>query len=273
MKLIYTILFFCFTLSSAFAQNTCEPDQAFADTLGVFPPPFDTLAENPMGGIDKVACLEEPYEFTFTIAIGDSLRIPGFGAFVIDSIVLSPDTAIAGLPSGLNFECGTPDCVFLRGDLNCVSITGTPDASNALGDYPLTITGTFYSGFLALEQTVPGELFPGSYALRLADPDSEDCTVSSVSLVPKKQKLEMNIVPNPVASYGRLRMNVPESGTYQYRLFNLLGAEVFSTPMRLHAGQNDYDLDLSFLTDGLYIYSLSNGKARVTKRLVIRKNP
>ena len=270
MKLVYTFLFSLFTLGAVYAQAPCEPDPAFADTLGVFPPPFDTISENPMGGIDKVACVDKPYEFVFTIAIGDSLRIPNLGAFVIDSIELSPDTAITGLPAGLTYECGSPDCIFYRGTNSCVIIKGIPDASNPLGEYPLTITGTFNSGFLSLSETVPGDLFPGTYNLILEANDSEACTTSSVRLV-KRSTMEMSISPNPVFGFAKLKMNVPLSGIYEYRIFNMLGKEVFSTPMRLSAGQNQYDLDLSFLNNGLYLYSLSNDRTQITKRLMVRR--
>jgi len=270
MKLIYTFLFTIFAISFSVAQSTCVPDETYRDTLGVFPPPFDTLAENPVGGIDKTACIDKPYEFVFTIAIGDSLRVPNIGAFVIDSIVLSPDTAIGGLPEGMTFNCGTENCVFYKGDLNCVSITGVPDPSNPTGDYPLTITGVFHSGVLALEQTVPGDLFPGAYTLRLEESGSEACTTSSLKLV-EQVKLDMSIAPNPTKDFARLNLNVPETDTYTYRIYNLLGAEVFSTPMRLSAGINQYELDLSFLDNGLYLYSLNNDKYQLTKRLIIRK--
>lgn len=226
-----------------------------------------------MGGIDKVACVDKDYEFTFTIAVGDSLDIPGFGAFPIDSIVLSPDTAIGGLPAGLTFECGTPDCIFRQGDLSCVAITGVPSSTNALGDYPLTITGTFFSGAISLAQTLPGDLFPGSYVLRVAASNDPACTASSVELVRYNDKIEATIAPNPVMSYAKLRINAPRSGTYQYRLYNMLGAEIINVPMRLQAGMNEQDLDLSFLSDGLYIYSVNDGKTQVTKRVMIRKRP
>jgi hypothetical protein len=142
-----------------------------------------------------------------------------------------------------------------------------------LGEYPLTITGTFYSGAISLEQSLPGDLFPGSYALRLGASNDPACTTSSVELVRYQEKIEATIAPNPVMSYAKLRVNVPQSGVYQYRLFNMLGAEITNASMRLQAGINEQDLDLSFLADGLYIYSISNGKTQVTKRLMVRKQP
>ncbi|MEM9846455.1 MAG: T9SS type A sorting domain-containing protein [Bacteroidota bacterium] len=271
MKLIYTFLFSIFTLTMASAQSPCMPDPAFADTLGVFPPPFDSISENPVGGIDKVACVDRPYEFVFTISIGDSLRIPNVGVFAVDSIVLKPEDAITGLPAGLDYACGTENCAFYKDSSSCVVITGTPDASNDLGEYQLTITGTFFSGpFLALEETIPGDLFPGTYSLVLAANNSESCTASSVRLV-KREAMEISVVPNPAFGFAKLNMNVPKSGLYEYRVYNMLGRTVLSQSLRLNAGQNQHDLDLSTLSSGLYLYSLNDGQKQVTKRLMIRR--
>ncbi|MEM9888115.1 MAG: T9SS type A sorting domain-containing protein [Bacteroidota bacterium] len=270
MKLTYTFIIFLLTFGLASAQAPCMPDPAFADTIGVFPPPFDSIAEDPIGGIEEVACLNRPYEFVFTLSLGDSLRVPGLGAFIIDSIVLRSEDAISGLPSGLNYSCGTENCTFYRDSSGCVVITGTPDASNDLGEYPLTISGTFHSGFLVLEETVPGPLFPGVYSLVLEANDSEACTTSSVRLV-KRSGMQMSISPNPVFGTAQLKLNLPASGVYEYRIYNMLGKEVFSKSAQLSAGRHQYDLDLSFLSNGLYLYSLNDGKNQITKRLMVRR--
>jgi len=269
MKLLSTIFLSFFMASLAFAQIPCEPDPMFTDTLGVFPPPIDTTVENPSEGIDVVACIGKPYEFTFTIAIGDSLRLQTF-VLPVDSITMSPDTAVMGLPMGLTYNCGSENCVFLKDTVSCISISGIPDESNTPGEYPLTIAGTFHSGFFSQSTTIPGDFFPGFYTLRLEAADSEACTTSSTDEF-ISPKMEMSISPNPTSSFARLKVDVPENGVYQYRIYNMLGREVFNTPIRLSAGQSEYEFDFGFLPNGLYLYALSNEKMQLTKRLVIRK--
>lgn len=269
MKLLSTIFLSLFLASLAFAQAPCEPDPMFSDTLGVFPPPIDTTVENPSEGIDLVACIGKPYDFTFTIAIGDSLRVQTF-VLPVDSITMSPDTAVAGLPTGLTYSCGSANCIFLKDSTSCISITGTPDESNEPGEYLLTIEGTFHSGFFAQATTIPGDFFPGFYTLKLEAADSEACTTSSTEEL-FAPKMEMSISPNPTSSFARLKVDVPKSGVYQYRIYNMLGREVFNTPIRLSAGTSQQEFDFGFLPNGLYLYSLSNENMQLTKRLVIRK--
>ncbi|MEM8526777.1 MAG: T9SS type A sorting domain-containing protein [Bacteroidota bacterium] len=269
MKLLSTIFLSLFLVPFVFAQSPCEPDPMFTDTLGVFPPPIDTTVENPSEGIDVIACIGKPYDFTFTIAIGDSLRIQTF-VLAVDSITMSPDTAVMGLPAGLTYDCGFPDCTFLRDTTSCISISGVPDESNTPGEYLLTIEGSFHSGFLTQPTTIPGEFFPGFYTLKLEAADSEVCATSNTNKIVTPQ-LEMSISPNPTSSFARLKVEVPESDVYQYRIFNMLGREVFNAPIRLNVGTSEHEFDFGFLPNGLYLYSLSNENMQLTRRLIIRK--
>lgn len=269
MKLLSTIFLSLFLASLALAQAPCEPDPMFSDTLGVFPPPIDTTVENPSEGIDVVACIGKPYNFTFTIAIGDSLRIQTF-VLPVDSITMSPDTAVTGLPVGLTYDCGFPDCTFLKDTTSCISISGTPDESNTPGEYPLVIAGSFHSGVFNQPTTIPGDFFPGFYTLRLEAADSEACTTSSTEEL-FAPKMEMSTSPNPTSGFSTLKVDIPTSGVYQYRIYNMLGREVFNAPLRLNVGTSQHEFDFGFLPNGLYLYSLSNEKMQLTKRLIIRK--
>ncbi|MCP3930647.1 MAG: hypothetical protein GY705_16275, partial [Bacteroidetes bacterium] len=68
--IIYFILLFIPFLS--YSQPTCEPDTTiFNAATGVYPLPYDPV-ESPNGGIDVSACLDQYYEYTFTVLNTDT---------------------------------------------------------------------------------------------------------------------------------------------------------------------------------------------------------
>ncbi len=271
MKQLYLFFALAMASMSVMAQNTpCVPDETLQDSIGVFPLPFDEVT-NPEGGITEIACINNPYEFVFTIVIGDTLVVSG-SSIVIDSIQFSTDTALVGMPTGLTYECSTPDCKFFRDSIGCLVIKGTPDGSNSPGVYPLSITGTIFSGAIAAELTFPNELIAaGSYDIQLEEANSANCMTSSTLNIWDKSQLDLQFYPNPTTGYGTLNVEAPTTGVYQFRLFNLLGREIFYAPMQLNKGKNQMDMDFSFLADGMYLYNLSNGKSQLTKRLMVKK--
>ncbi|NJL76601.1 MAG: T9SS type A sorting domain-containing protein [Saprospiraceae bacterium] len=269
MKYYYLFFAILFLHTSLLAQTpVCMPDSTFRDSIGVFPLPFDSI-ESPMGGIREIACIGKPYDFNFTIVIGDTLFINGI-PFVLDTLILSTTTAITGLPAGLSYSCNPPNCRFNKDEIGCVNISGTPATTNLPGQYALNITGTLVSGFFRLDRTFPDPLVaPGIYAIEVASPNSEDCTTSSTSKT-KAADVNLSIAPNPVQGVGLLKLEVPTSGLYQYRIFNMLGREVVAIPVRLQAGYNELNVDLSFLPNGMYLHSINNKEFQLSKRLMIQ---
>lgn len=269
MKYCYLFFVALFFQASLLAQTTvCLPDSTVRDSVGVFPLPFDSI-QSPMGGIREVACLGKPYEFVFTIVIGDTLRVNGI-PFVLDSLSLNKETAIEGLPKGLDYACNPPNCVFENGEIGCLVIGGTTDPTNTPGNYPLKITGTIFSGFLRLDRTFPDPFIaPGAYTIEVANANSDACETSSTRQI-NPAYANLSVTPNPVAGIGLLKIEVPHSGLYQYRIFNMIGKEVVNIPIRLQNGYNELYVDLSFLPNGMYLHSINNKEFQLSKKLIIQ---
>ncbi|MCP3930752.1 MAG: hypothetical protein GY705_16820, partial [Bacteroidetes bacterium] len=173
MKKIITLCLLVSAFFSAIAQN-CTPDPNYVDEpAGVYPVPYHPDS-SPDGGITEIACIGQPYEFTFT-SVSDEFVFNG-NSYVLDSFVL---TGVQGLPDGLSFFCGPPNCVLYFGEAGCMVISGTPSETNIPGDYPLTITGTaFLQGLFSLDLTFPNEnIYPGDYIITLEAADSPNCTI------------------------------------------------------------------------------------------------
>jgi len=245
------------------------PDTTFQDSLGVFPLPFDEEA-SPDAGITEPACINLPYEFVFTIAVGDSIDF-GTSRIPIDSIIISPDTAIANLPTGLDYSCNPPDCSFRKDELGCIVLSGITDASTVPGEYNLEITGNVFSGALPFKLTFPDEtIAPGEYILTVNEEDSPDCEIVSTENV-LAGKVQLQMRPNPVQSYAQVFIDVPTTQQYNFQVYDVLGKIVHERTVQLFAGENQLDFDASQLSSGIYFYALNNGRTLAAKRMIVSK--
>ena len=131
--LLFTITILVF--SGRIEGQACLPDSMYIDSSGfVFPLPYDSL-NNPMGGIDKEACINQEFEFTWTLKVPDTVLFPGIPIPIpVDYFRIDTIGAISNLPSGLTYKCNPPNCLFDAGSLGCVIIQGTPLPALPLGD-------------------------------------------------------------------------------------------------------------------------------------------
>jgi hypothetical protein len=153
-KIIFTTLSLLLLALYSNAQS-CTPDPNIPpDLVGVYPLaelylPCDTIIP-----VDAVANINYPYEYTFTTFVPFEIQ-SGTTIFAVDNVVIN---SVDGLPSGLSHVCEPSSCIFPSGQAGCMKIIGTPDATNTLGNYPITVYATVniggFFGF-ALDVTFP----------------------------------------------------------------------------------------------------------------------
>ncbi len=274
--------FFAFFVTEVNAQTpVCKPDTIrYRDSLsGVYPLPYiDSVRPN--GGIDKVACLTKAYSFVWTIKVGDTLTVPNpFGAGTIqvplDSVLIGKSSAIAGMPTGLSYACNPPNCVWKKQTYGCVALSGSPAATNAIKTYPLVISGKAYpGGFYAslfpngYDLTFPGAIAPGSYDLKVYAANDTRCTTAADDLT---EVSGMTAVPNPTNGKTVIRIESTVSDKFTFNVTDLLGRRVISRPLSIQSGQNTFDLDVTGLPNGIYIYTLSKGNRVMSNKLIINQ--
>lgn len=268
MKQLFTLLFLvCLSTAPVLAQLACVPDTLYRDSLGVFPLPYDPIA-NPDGGVTQSACINKPYEFVFTVAVGDSIAFGGV-KFSIDSITLNPQTAIAGLPSGISYACNPPSCTFRKDVLGCLVLSGTADATNAPGEYSLEISGNIYSGSLPLAVTFPDPIIAaGEYVVTLNAENSADCTTVGIDDV-LSGGIRMAMQPNPAYSSALVVIEVPTAQHTTFQIHDVVGKLVYQQKVQLVEGENQLSVDVSQLPNGIYTYSLNNGTNLASRRMVV----
>lgn len=256
------LLTFLAVLPLVLSAQVCEPDPFYQDSTGVFPlPKSDT---NPDGGIGVDAVIGFPYEFNFTVGVGDSITVNLLGQEVqlpLDSVVVND---VEGLPDGLTYVCEPGTCSFPKNSIGCAVIKGTPLSSVTPGDYPLVITGTAYfpvfpSTFVI---TFPGDFFPGDYTLTVLS------ELNSTNELEKNISVEVS--PNPTA--GPLQINIQSDifGDVNLKVTDLLGKVHHQEKANLTTGENRINFDGGHLNNGLYILVLENELGRVSQKVLIQ---
>lgn len=81
---------------------------------------------------------------------------------------------------------------------------------------------------------------------------------------------ELSFYPNP-SSNGRfkVRFNVPSEDELNIRVSNLEGKEVFNRYFERFSGTYSETIDLSGQKEGIYLLEISQGKKRLTKKIII----
>jgi hypothetical protein len=262
----------CFLIllaAPSFSQVDCMADSTFVDSMaGVYPLPYD-LITNPEGGIPDSACLNKYYEFSFTAVVNDTLTL-GSQVFVLDSLVLPTDDAVTGMPEGFNFACNPPDCVFEQNSIGCVILYGKATNSADLGDNLLSISGTLWSQGFPIPLTFPNPLlFPGTYSLYVHEEDYPNCLVINDT---EEQALPLEGIrnyPNPFQGTTTIELNSTTADDYTFRVMDLFGKVVHQEQVNFQEGTNRMTFDAANFANGVYLYSFSNEKGNVTKKMVI----
>lgn len=222
------------------------------------------------------------YDHTFTVAIQDptlaTVPSPLGGTTTItitpvDSVIWTPIT----LPSGLTYTGGTVTNLSYGKTIYCFRISGTLPSTAGVQKWYIKQTPHGMLNTSAGTTTAPTGTLNiagiGAYPI-----DISNTTVDSImiDITTGIQTLEANQfgvlqnVPNPFSGTTSISFSVPNSGTIQFTVVDLLGRVVNSQTINANAGVNT--ITYAAGTDsGTYFYSISDGVHSVTKKLVVSK--
>ena len=227
---------------SAKTFSQCVPDTSIHQ-FGIYPDSLTGLSSGVLG---------VPYTQVLQV------RVPAdtvyFGNTVpIDSVLL---VSFVGLPPGLSMICNPPSCTFLGGTNGCALISGTPTDT---GLYSLTATVAGYAAgfpFPLINQTLT------YYSIHIA------ATVGLQEFSSNAFTVKQN-TPNPFSDYSVIDYNIPHKGNVDFKMFNLLGNQVYYFTESANKGANSITVDARKFSAGVYRYSLTFDNKTVTKSLVI----
>lgn len=231
--------------TAALSYSQCTPETDFGDQpFGVAP---DTIVNFMAGSVDNIYSQQI------------DVKVPVDGSFanapfvVVDSAqVLS----ISGLPEGLTLQCNgnaVTNCMYLAGSEGCGVISGIPTEA---GTFELTIDLMVYTNLSPIPYSFPG------YRIVVDGPTGIDEN-DFLSF-----KME-DIRPNPANSSTTLFLESKSSGKAEFRVFDLVGKEVYSREVLLTQGRNKITYNTTSLPEGVYIYRLDAFGESMTSRLVV----
>jgi hypothetical protein len=272
--------FVLFTANLATAQDdppNCVPDTTLENILFIDPQPYVVTDTSETGGIpDQVLYKkdlsdeqQDLFEFTFTTFVPDTANFPGFGTVTFSSLSFATEGAInyedeAGMPSleQFTYSCNPPDCKYLPNEWGCVKISGKPVAGD-VGTHSLKFKGTVDFGFpIEIEFPNPA-LFPGTYELVVLETSSNTRILSG---------FELTNTPNPFRSTTDILIRSEQSGPYEFQVHDMFGRLIERRPVEIFEGDNTISFDGSNLASGLYLYSLTDGQAVISRKMMVNND-
>jgi hypothetical protein len=108
----------------------------------------------------------------------------------------------------------------------------------------------------------------GSYAQFKPSSNQKDGVLISGMIVENQSFVIKKIFPNPVKDLVTIDIKIVSSGNIQINLYNILGSEVKKfEPIFLSEGDQQFQLDLSMLKQGIYILKV-NMSGQVLSQIV-----
>lgn len=206
------------------------------------------------------AIANQPYSQVLQVRVPQDTSvqlIPGIPVTVtIVSIQLSSFT---GLPLGLSYNCNPSNCTFPGGSNGCVDISGTPTIP---GVYSLrailTTTGSFFGQPIIQTDTVDYYTLTVNSGVGLEEYNTAGFSLSQNS-------------PNPFSDFTNIDLLAPVNAEIEFRVFNMLGKEVYNRQIQAEAGINSIRLDSRDFAPGIYMYTVSLGGKTLSQRMVVTR--
>ncbi|MCO6491469.1 MAG: T9SS type A sorting domain-containing protein [Phaeodactylibacter sp.] len=271
MKKVILLFLGWITWSVADAQETtCEPNQAVPDSVVVAPLPQSPT--RPGGGIADTACANEYYRYVFTFNIPETYDYLG-NMVPLQNVSIAPDGAVVNMPASFDYVCNPPNCVFNPLTKGCVVIFGTPAPGDVgVHDLKVDVDVALNVGFpFTLPLALPDDLEANSHYYLIVKPEGSANCFSLDAYESFASKFRIQNLPNPTSGWTQIQVSAETGGTFDFFVSDLLGQRLHRERVTILPGENTIDFDGSHLPNGMYLYSLSNGREMVTRRMAISR--
>ncbi|HRH64794.1 MAG TPA: T9SS type A sorting domain-containing protein [Bacteroidia bacterium] len=249
-KLLFLFVFALGVSSSGYSQ--CVPDTNITHNVsGIYPDSATGLPHAVVG---------VPYLTDMQFSIPTDTMYAGQPA-VLDSIRI---TYMTGLPAGFTYTCTPPNCIFPGGATSCIQITGTAPTSGMVGSYPivvgLRVSGRLY-GIIAQQIDTSNS----NYTIVI------DNNTAIATLVPTAFQVSQN-KPNPFHGKTEITVSGPTSEELKIKVCDLLGNVLRNETAIVPKGISSIYLTSDELSPGIYLYTITNGRSSVTRRMIVSGN-
>ncbi len=233
------------------ASAQCTPDPAV--TSGISPDTTTNLS---------VAYTGQPYSEIITFVVPADTVVSG-ATVQIARIDLQD---VTGLPANFDYTCNPSNCSFPGGTSGCVDLFSTSDPTvPQVGSYPLTIVTEPFATILTFPVSQGTVTYDGYY-LVIAEQ-----TPVSVEQVGNNQMKSLIAYPNPTNGNTTIEFAMGYNSEVTFTVTNLLGSIVNLQNLSTSKGLNRINFDASNVPNGVYFYTITDGKNTISKKLIVSK--
>lgn len=246
-RLLSTFIFTSFTLlvtAQCTPNVSCVPANA---TYGVCPDSATGL---------KHGTVNVPYTETVSIKVPSTTDGFGVPGGTVNDIVIK---SVVGLEPNLTYQCNPNNCTFPGNSTGCALISGTP---TQVWNQPIIVKITAHISVFGVPSSVDRDLT--GYRCIVDGP------MGIESLNSAKFDVGQN-VPNPFNGKSEIRFHVVNNEQVDFKIYNMLGAVVYTNSFKAEKGTNTLTLDANTFAPGVYIYSLSDAGQTITKRMIVSR--
>jgi hypothetical protein len=239
-------------LAGAFSASAqCTPDPSV--TSGISP---DTAT-----GM-SVSYVGQSYSEVFTFVVPADTTYQGQTVNI--SYVELDD--VVGLPANYDYACNPTNCQFPGGTTKCVDLYSVTDpVVGQVGSYPVTILATPYVDFGFGDVSAGQTTYDGYYLV------VEEQTPASIAKVGKGDMVSLIAYPNPTSGLTTIEFAMGYSSNVTFAITNLLGEVVNTQKLGASKGLNTIQLDASDFSNGIYLYTITDGVNSIAKKLTVNK--
>ena len=261
MKKLFTTVLFLLVCTLGYSQ--CTPDPQFT-IGGIYPDSATGLSEAYVGqAYNELITIITPTDTT--VDAGQITGLPiGIVSVDIDSITLN---AVTGLPPNFNYYCDPPSCGFIGGTTECAELYSLNDPTiNDIGNYQIIFETTAYvSGIPILGSTTQNDIID-YYYLNIVN------STPVLNYLSKDKFQVNNVSPNPANDFVNIHyFSGNETKNISCDVYNVVGEKIDSFKFISSNGLNNISIATDAFSEGIYIFSISNGNISVNQRIVINR--
>lgn len=253
--------FMVVAITNAEAQcPTCVVDFGALTEPGLSPDP------------DSIPCIEQGVGYSQTVQFFNFDTISFSGQLLtIDSLEID---SVGGMPTGINWSTNKSNNRFGNQEKGCIQLCDS--TNDPVGNYPLVILAKVWASNFATGTPFP--VYPLtvdaasvsdnlSVVLRVIT-QGGNCDFGT-GIADLLEEGSLKLIPNPAQNNAVVRFNAIEAADYTLNVIDLVGKTVISKQITAVPGQNDININVSELSNGVYMYSLNNGIQAVTNSFVV----
>lgn len=257
MKNLLLTLMLAVLTTFTYAQLGCSPDPQFI-APGIYPDTATGLSD---------AFVAQAYSENITIIVPVDTAVDFMGQSIVADFLSIELTNVTGLPSNFAYACDPPNCIFPGASTKCAEVYSTTDPTiSDIGFYPITFECIAHLEANVLTTiNVDCTYVESGYSIEIVD------NMTSVINQFNSQTFELRSpTPNPVIKQAQIQFVLGESDDIVFSIYNLLGKQVYLRKIKANRGLNTVNVNTSSYPEGLYLYSINNANAVLTKRMIVK---